>query len=182
MEAVGMPEHIRRHSIMVEQAAVLIGSARIRAGEPLSEEKIRAGALLHDIAKARCLETGGDHAAIGRDMCTGWGFHEIAAIVGEHVRLVDFRPRGPVLEKEIVYYADKRVNHDRLVSLEERLADLVLRYGKGREIIIERIRGNFTVCREVERKIFAGLEFGPGSLAALVSPGREEASPLESAS
>jgi uncharacterized protein len=169
MEKIGMPEHIRRHSIMVEQAALMIGAAHIQSGTRLSEEAIRAGALLHDIAKADCFETGEDHASKGRDMCLDLGFGEIAAIVGEHVRLVDFRPEGEILEKEIVFYADKRVNHDRIVSLEERLEDLILRYGKGRRDIIERIERNFAVCRDVERKLFYGLDFGPEALARLIS-------------
>ncbi|MFO7783197.1 MAG: HDIG domain-containing protein [Desulfatiglandales bacterium] len=181
MEEVGMPEHIRRHSIMVEEAAVLIGEAHIHAGVHLSEDMIRAGALLHDIAKARCLETGEDHAAKGRDMCLELGLDEIAAIVGEHVRLEDFRPDAAILEKEIVFYADKRVNHDRIVSLEERLEDLILRYGKGRKGLIERIERNFAVCRDVERKLFYGLEFGPEAVARLISPGRDAALQLETA-
>ncbi len=167
MEDIDMPEHIRRHSIMVEEAAVLIGEAHIQSGADLSEDMIRAGALLHDIAKAECLKTGENHAARGREMCLELGFDEIAAIVGEHVRLEGFRPDGLILEKEIVFYADKRVNHDRIVSLAERLEDLILRYGNGRKDRIERIEQNFAVCRDVERKLFYGLEFGPEDLARM---------------
>lgn len=181
MEEIGMPEHIRRHSIMVEEAAVMIGKAHIQSGADLSEDMIRAGALLHDIAKAECLETGRDHSARGRDMCRELGFDEIATIVGEHVRLDGFRPDGSILEKEIVYYADKRVNHDRIVSLEERLEDLILRYGKGQKDRIERITQNFAVCRDVERKLFHGLAFSSWDLAGLISPGRAAAFCLENA-
>lgn len=164
MERLGMPEHIRRHSIMVEQVAVFIAEAHVRAGTPLFEETVRAGALLHDIAKAPCLETGEDHAAKGRDICLACKFTEISDIVGEHVRLRRFDPEGKVLEKEIVYYADKRVNHDRVVSLEERLSDLIERYSKGRDDLAHRIRANFAVCRDVERKLFHNLVFGPDDL------------------
>lgn len=164
----GMPEHIRRHSIMVEQVASMIGAAHIRNGAALSEDKIVAGALLHDIAKARCLETGEDHSAKGKEMCLELSFDEIASIVGNHVRLEDFSPEGAVTEEEIVFYADKRVNHDKVVSLEERLEDLLLRYGRGRREVMERIERNFAVCREVERKLFRGLEFGPEDLDPLI--------------
>ena len=170
MENLGMPDHIRRHSVMVEQAAALIGRAHIENGAELSMKRIRAGALLHDIAKAECIETGGDHAARGREMCLEHSFGEIAEIVGEHVRLQGFIREGPVLEKEIVYYADKRVNHDRIVSLDERLEDLIARYGRGREDLIGRIEENFALCRDLERKLFRDLEFGPESLSR-IAPG-----------
>jgi len=170
MEEAGMPEHIRRHSIMVERAAGLLAQALIQEGADLSEPLVRAGALLHDIAKAPCLETGEDHAARGRDMCLEMGLNEIAPIVGEHVRLEAFRPDGEILEKEIVYYADKRVNHDAIVSLEKRLADLIVRYGRGRDDLIARMRKNFDLCRDVEQKLFGGLDFEPAALAGLIEP------------
>ena len=168
MANAGMPEHIQRHSIMVERAAGLIAEAWIQSGADLSEDRIRSGALLHDIAKAPCFATGEDHAARGRDMCLEMGFHEIAEIVGQHVRLRDFEPHGDVLEKEVVFYADKRVNHDAIVSLEKRLADLIDRYGQGLDERIARIRKNFDVCRKVERKLFSGLDFRPEDLAGLI--------------
>ncbi len=168
MEEIGMPEHIQRHSVMVERTAALIAEGWIQSGARLSEDLVRAGALLHDIAKAPCLATGEDHAAKGRDMCLEMGFHEIAEIVGQHVRLRDFQPHGDVLEKEVVFYADKRVNHDAIVSLEKRLADLIERYGRGDGERIDRIRKNFEVCRDVERKLFSRLAFRPEDLAGLI--------------
>ncbi|MGD8386475.1 MAG: HDIG domain-containing protein [Desulfobacteraceae bacterium] len=168
MDRLGMPEHIRRHSIMVEQAAAVIAEAHVRSGAPLFEEMVRAGALLHDIAKAPCLETGEDHAAKGREICLSYHFTEISDIVGEHVKLRRFDPDGKVLEKEIVYYADKRVNHDRIVSLEERLSDLIERYSRGSDELALRIRSNFAVCRDVERKLFHNLTFRPEDLSRLV--------------
>jgi putative nucleotidyltransferase with HDIG domain len=179
MSEAGMPEHIRRHSIMVEQAAAVIARGHIGRDILLSLERVRAGALLHDIAKAECLASGGDHASRGREICVAWGFVEIAEIVGEHVRLRGFQADGEILEKEIVYYADKRVNHDRIVSLEERLEKLIDRYGKGEKELERRMEQNFELCRRVERKLFQRLEFTPDSLPRLVSgppPGYPEES------
>lgn len=168
MDRLEMPEHIRRHSIMVEQAAAVIAEAHVRSGTPLFEEKVRAGALLHDIAKAPCLETGEDHAVKGREICLSYHFTEISDIVGEHVKLRRFDPDGMVLEKEIVYYADKRVNHDRIVPLDERLSDLIERYSRGNDELALRIRANFAVCRDVERKLFQNLAFCPEDLPRIV--------------
>lgn len=168
MAEIGMPEHIQRHSIMVEQAAVLIAQAHIRAGADLSLDIIRAGALLHDIAKAECFQSGENHAARGSAMCLEQGFDEIAGIVEEHVRLRDFHTNGGVRAKEIVYYADKRVNHDKIVSLDERLEKLILRYGAGREDLQQRLEDNFHQCRAVERKLFQGLGFNAEDLSRLL--------------
>lgn len=169
MVEIGMPEHIQRHSIMVERAAVLIARAHIRAGADLSLDRIRAGALLHDIAKAECFESGENHAARGGAMCLERGFHEIAGIVEEHVRLRDFHTNGGVRAKEIVYYADKRVNHDRIVSLDERLEKLIARYGAGRDDLKQRLEDNFHQCRAVEHKLFRGLKFKAEDLYRLLA-------------
>jgi hypothetical protein len=84
------------------------------------------------------------------EICIQNNFFEIADIVREHVRLKKYEPDDAVNAREIVYYADKRVNHDRVVSLEERLEYLLVRYANGKEIIGHLIKKNFTECREVE--------------------------------
>ena len=55
-------------------------------------------------------------------------------------------------EREIVFYADKRVMHDRIVSLDERVADLVRRYGIN-ERIVNLITENKNFIRELGIKI-----------------------------
>ena len=78
----------------------------------LSLELIVSGALLHDIAKTASLETELRHDELGREICLRHGLDELAEIVAEHVVLKDWAPEH-CTEKEIVYYADKRVLHDR---------------------------------------------------------------------
>ena len=131
-------------------------------------ERVRAGALMHDIAKSMCIESGDDHSAKGREICIENGLDEIADIVGEHVRIRNHQLESPVSEIEVVFYADKRVNHDVVVSLEERLEYLLERYGRGIDRYHQAIRKNFEICRLVEAKIFRGLGFGPEDLPDLV--------------
>jgi putative nucleotidyltransferase with HDIG domain len=168
MEIYEMPAHIRDHSIMVERIAAILTVALQEAGAILSLEKVRAGALMHDIAKSICFGSGEDHSAKGREICIRHGLEEIAEIVGEHVRMRNPLLEGPVTEKEIVYYADKRVNHDAVVSLEERLEYLIERYGKGLEPLSRAIADNFQICRQVERKIFSTLYFTPEDLTLMI--------------
>lgn len=165
MDKYEMLENIRAHSIMVKRVADTIARGLREAGEDVSVEIITAGALMHDIAKTACLNSGGDHAALGQKICLDNRLDEIADIVAEHVTLKSYDPDLPVSEKEIVYYADKRVNHDAVVSLEDRLKYLLIRYGKNKEYLHDLIRKNFSVSKEVEKKLFARLRFEPEDLS-----------------
>ena len=112
MKKYGMPDHIRAHSIMVEKVAGVISRGLRDTGESIMPDMVRAGALMHDIAKALCLNTHEDHGSKGREICLLHHLDQIADIVGEHIRLKGYQEQGPVSEKEVVYYADKRVNAD----------------------------------------------------------------------
>lgn len=167
MDDYRMLDHIRAHSQVVTRVAHVLVRSLNECGLELAEDKTIAGALLHDIGKTVSLETGQDHSELGRRICLEHGFHEIAEIVGEHVRLNRYDPDAPPVEKEIVYYADKRVNHDAIVSLDDRLAYILQRYGGNQDWIRRRIRQNFEVCRRIEEKLFSELDFGPETLAEL---------------
>jgi len=168
MRKYDMLDHIKVHSIIVEKVARVIAEGLERAGVEISIEKVSAGALMHDIAKTPCLHTREDHAAKGREICLQNDLEEIAEIVGQHIRLRGYRPEKDIDEEEIVYYADKRVNHDKIVTLAERLEDLQIRYGRNREVLCQLIKGNFEVCKEVEKRLFAGLDFGPEEIAGRI--------------
>jgi hypothetical protein len=71
-----------------------------------------------------------------------------------------------VSEEEVVNYADKRVQHDRIVSLRERFVDLKERYGKSRSSF-ERLDDLEKATFELEEKIFSILEINPGDLQSL---------------
>jgi putative nucleotidyltransferase with HDIG domain len=168
MTKYDMLENIKAHSIMVERIATLMARALREAGENLSPDLVTAGALMHDIAKTQSLKTKENHTVKGSEICLQNHLDEIADIVAEHVVLKAFSKEGPVLEKEIVYYADKRVNHDKIVSLEERLAYLIKQYGKGDEGLIRRMGKNFDLCKQVENKLFKKLPFAPQDVAGKI--------------
>jgi uncharacterized protein len=167
MDKYQMLENIKAHSIVVTKVAHLITLGLRNTGLDISLEKVVAGALLHDIGKTPSLGTGRDHSEIGRQICLENHLDETASIVAEHVRLKKYNLNGDYSEKEIVYYSDKRVNHDEIVSLEDRLAYILERYGKKKEEFCRAIRMNFELCKSVEKKLFEKLTFTPESLAAL---------------
>jgi putative nucleotidyltransferase with HDIG domain len=166
LHAHQVPDHIRRHSARVARVARQIAEGLLaHGGAAVDVALVEAAALLHDIAKAPCLESRLDHAAEGGRMLRAIGLDAAAVIVERHVHLGPFDPDGPVTEAEIVNYADKRVRYEEVVSLEERFLDLIVRYGEGRAEFEERIRGNWRLLAGVEAKIFARLPFGPEAVA-----------------
>ena len=168
MGRYGMLDNIRAHSIVVEKIANLIARGHRDAGLEVSLGIVTAGALMHDIGKTICLKSGGDHAAVGEEICIQNHLMEIAGIVAEHVTLKNYRPDGKVIETEIVYYAEKRVKHDKVVSLEERLDDILRRYGRNKAHLHQLMKDNFDLCKMVEKKLFAKLPFSPEELAGMV--------------
>ena len=167
MDTYEMLDNIKAHSVMVAKVAHLIAMGLRDAGFDISIEKTIAGSLLHDIGKTSSLNSAEDHAEIGRNICIKNSLEEIADIVGEHIRLNNYSINDNYSEKEIVFYADKRVNHDKIVSLEERLAYLIERYGRKQEGLAGAIKINFDLCKEIEKKLFSKLNFEPESLSQL---------------
>jgi len=167
MDEYKMLDNIKAHSIVVTKVSFLIASFLLKRGANISMEKVIAGSLLHDIGKTEGLKTGKDHVKIGVDICTKKGFYEIADLISEHVILKYFNENAPYTEKEIIYYSDKRVNHDKIVSLEERLKYIIERYSKGNKIVEYHIRENFALCKRVEKKLFKELPFTPSELPEL---------------
>jgi uncharacterized protein len=161
MEAHGMLPNIREHSYRVMQVAERLGQALVAAGFELHLPLISTGALLHDIGKTACLGTTNNHAHLGADILASLGYPELALVVREHVRLDDevLDPR-PLRESEVVNYADKRVLHDRVVSLSDRFADLMVRYGRTPEAQV-RIAAMEVKSQVLEEKLFAPIPLSP---------------------
>ncbi len=153
-----MPPNIRRHSQAVCDTALQLAGWLVEGGVELYLPALRAGALLHDIAKAPCLTSGGFHDAEGRQLMVEHGYPELATLVGDHVDLPDPHPLD---EAMVVYYADKRILHSRLVSLRERNDDLIVRYGQGDPARIERLKQLGRRAVAVEGTLFGAMN-GPG--------------------
>lgn len=165
IEEHGMLPNIVAHSEAVMRVAAAIVDDLIDPDE-VERPLVVAAALLHDITKTRALETKERHDESGGALARSLGMERIAEIIEQHVYLKDFDPEGPLLAKEIVYYADKRVMHDTVVSLDARVEDLVVRYGTTPERVAL-IRKNLEYARAVEAKIARRMRSGTGGLAAL---------------
>jgi len=177
MDEYKMLANIRAHSLMVTRvAAVLLRELADSQKPPTllpNSDLVLAGALLHDIAKTPCLHSQCNHALQGRDICLSLGFPEIAEIVLEHVILAEFSPsryaKGLFLAKELVYYADKRVRHEEIVSIDKRLEYILERYGNNDAERHSKIRKNFNQCQQLETFLFSSTALQPDELEKAVA-------------
>jgi len=164
---MGMMDHIVGHSEQVCRVAVCLADKLSQEGIDLNFELIRASALLHDITKTRSFSTRENHAETGGKFLQERGFIEAGHVVAQHVKLDAYVASGSPVEAEIVNYADKRVLHDQIVSLRDRLAYILERYGEDMQSR-ERIMGLWGKSIELEKKIFSCLPFRPEALKGVV--------------
>ncbi len=158
------PVHIMRHCVKVAAVSTWLGNRLLEQGSDLNMDRLMAGAILHDVSKYQSIVSGGDHALMGARFVEGLGYPEIAKIIKHHVYLdKDTLRDGNINEEMVVNYADKRVKHVDVVSLEERFKDLQARYGTSKERR-ERINGLFIQSKEMERLIFSRIDMNPEEL------------------
>ena len=169
-----MLENIRVHSLMVAKTALCIAKDIIAKKYPISKEYVVA-ALLHDIAKTYTIRHGGDHALLGatfvrEETSNPYLAHAVLSHVfwpwTEGELSVEHKPwRLPL----IISYADKRVCHDKIVSIDERFGDLMERYGKT-ESSRKYIRENYEQSIELEnalKKRYIKTDLNPVEINAI---------------
>jgi uncharacterized protein len=148
----GMLQNIKEHSILVMKVSLAITDA-LRPDVKIHRPLVLAGALLHDITKAQSLATHEPHDKTGGEYLRSIGLPSVAEVVEAHVESEALDLKGKLTEKEIVHYADKRVLHASIVSLSDRIDDLLIRYGKTdehRSLILSRAPFNFELERKIE--------------------------------
>ena len=169
---MGMMSHIVAHSLQVRRVSLFLADALAIPG--LNRELIRAAAHLHDITKTRSFTTRENHAATGASLLTDLGYPEVGRIIAQHVRLDSYLFPGAPTEAEIVNYADKRVLHDRIAPLSDRIGYVLEKYGQSEEQKQE-ILNTWQKTERLEARIFAWLSFAPEDVERLITgQGAEE--------
>lgn len=116
-KACGTPGPVIHH---MEAVAGFIGRIKDKMSEDIQKQYnwglLKKAALLHDIKR-----TGEDHARAGADFLVREGYLEIAELVRHHhdKDLSD----GELTEEKILFYADKRVQEDCVVTVGQRFAE-----------------------------------------------------------
>ena len=154
---MGMLDNIVVHCQQVCRVALTIVSNADGIESDMDLGLIVAAALLHDITKTRSFKTKEDHAQTGEQFLVECGYPEVGRIVGQHVHLTDYENNGPPNAAEIINYADKRVLHDRVVSLDRRMQYIVDRYGTDSKRK-KRIQSLWQQSRGLEVRIFRNID------------------------
>lgn len=178
------PENVRRHLLQVANIALWLGKARRTLGDSVDLALVEAGALLHDLLRLvgegqiqlkhfreaptyedlekwrelNLVHPGLGHAAAAAAELRKLGYPEpLLGVILAHdfSRILDPDLGPKTLEQKIVYYADKRVRHDEIVTLAERLADGKERYPEWANRPDQKLRR--VAVFELERELFDGL-------------------------
>jgi uncharacterized protein len=163
MSRYGMLENIVSHSLEVAKVALFISVELNKKGQRIDLGLVEAASLLHDLAKTECLKTKDDHAQTGSQQLKRMGYERVGEVVAQHIWLGKEGDPSYVPEEEIVNYADKRVMHDRIVSLEERFNDLKARYGLDPKAMDYLDRLQKEIYR-IENKILSILQIDPNDI------------------
>ena len=140
---------VTAHSRVVAELARTLAVLLNRAGLALGLPLIVAAGRLHDIARGQP-----DHAGAGARLIAEMGYPRVGAVVAKHM---DIQSHGPsVDEADLIYFADKCVEEDRLVSLEERFERSMSRYAD-RPHILKKIVSRFDEAKNIGKRIEALL-------------------------
>ena len=164
-----MLENIVAHSIQVCRVGICLADHLKLQGFKINEQLVQAAALLHDITKTRSFETEENHALTGGQVLTDFGYPQVGDLVRQHVYLDDYSEHQSISEAVIINYADKRVLHDRVVSLDERMRYIQERYGTRPEHK-DRIQLLWQKTTALEQQMFKDLPFSSDDLIHHLTP------------
>ena len=105
---------VEAHCRLVAETARALGRELNSLGFALDLDLLFCGGLLHDLVRHLP-----DHAAKGSQILADHGFSRVAAVVARHADGC-FGEQEPITEQELVYLADKLVQDQTRVSLEDR--------------------------------------------------------------
>lgn len=112
------PKQVIRHMRKVAELAMQLMDGMSKPG--LNRARVTKSCLLHDLCRAEK-----QHARVSAEAIREEGYPAIAALVAVHHQAAysEREAQGPLTEAEVLFYADKRVQEDRLVSVEERFRE-----------------------------------------------------------
>jgi putative hydrolase of the HAD superfamily len=121
---------LSRHVHLVGITAYILAQMLVDKGIRVSPILAHRGGLLHDLDKKVWREAGITHGEMGAMIAEKAGFHEVAEIIRRHQVFTPLKPSTipDTWEQKLVYLADKFIEKDRFVGLEERFVHLRNRY------------------------------------------------------
>lgn len=152
-----LPENVARHCDAVAACALKLAEELVRRGIPVDTTVLHAAARTHDLFRFINFKTGAgpESATITAEDEAVWGtwkrrypvatheeacelflrdqgFPEVAAVVRTHGSAFSPSERT-TFEQHLLFYADKRVAGETIVTVAERYADIAARYAGGKQ-------------------------------------------------
>lgn len=125
------PDHLVRHSETVTEVAVALATALEERVPALDVERVRSAGLVHDMAKGMRR-----HATSAQTILDNLGLHLMGSAVGSHMLIPSEELEMPLpTEAQLLYLADKLVLGDRVLSIADRTAEALQRYGQDPESV-----------------------------------------------
>lgn len=174
LQKFATPRHVVLHSQGVAKVSMDLARKIQKRGKIVNLDHVYSAAMLHDLVRVCDMRNfdpnnfpypatssekermkavrekwhGKNHADAACEILTELGESEIGEIIRRHNFLCILDPKDAprTLEEKIVYYADKRVSHEKIVSLSERLSEGKKRYVEA--------HGENLVSGEAEKRIF----------------------------
>lgn len=171
-----LPANIIAHCATVAKIAGTCAEDLLKRGHIVRTEAVHRAALVHDLLRFLDFKPGGAPAdiSISKDAAAHWetlraeypgmrheaacaeflerrGYSELAQIVAVHGVMLP-NPERTTIEQKLLYYADKRAQNDKIVSIDERFHDFISRYGHG--TISEQAKHWCDEARLIERELF----------------------------
>jgi uncharacterized protein len=147
---LAVPEHIVRHSVATAKLAVFLAEKLKEKGIAVDVDLVERACLLHDVVRMcdfKKLDCGGlaksaeqESKAIWQQLRTDFEglchediayellkdeYPELAITIRKHkyLTILNEKDKPTTWEEKLVYYADKRVMHEQIVPLKERLEE-----------------------------------------------------------
>jgi HD superfamily phosphodiesterase len=150
-----LPAAIVDHCRQVARVAEQLAGALIAAGCTLDMGRIRAAALVHDVARMEK-----DHATAGARLLEQMGFADLAGIVAVHMQ-IQVDEHVPIDEAQVVHLADKLVAGSAVVGLAERFDAKLAKYGHdpiAADKIERRRQAALAIQAKIERVIARSID------------------------
>lgn len=184
------PLHVRAHCKQVAKVAMQLGEAFIQKNILLDLNLLYTASLLHDMARVCDFKTmeranfqeeiteekwekwlklrgqfsGQNHPDLAFQFLSERGYLKTAELIRLHnsLSILEEPEKFENLETALLYYSDKRVKHDEIVSLKERFRDGQERYGNHddetqKDLYLEVEKNTF----DLEKKLFEQIGLKP---------------------
>lgn len=113
-----VPDNIIAHTKKVCEFSLMVCDILGERGIKVNKDLVAAAALLHDIKKL----DSGEHEIEGAKFIESLGYPEVGVLIKKHglKRSFDEEFIPKTWEEKIIFYSDKRVKNDKVVSIDER--------------------------------------------------------------